>query len=110
MPRAGVAHCLVAVRAFYLDIAQWAAEDPARWAKWAARCPIRAEDIQSRKERGHRKSRMDQRTRERLPAVPALAAGASRGRELLPRSSRQRRWPGRARCSPPPGSHCAALS
>ena len=23
------------VRAFYLDIAQWAAEDPARWARWA---------------------------------------------------------------------------
>ena len=32
MPRADVAHCLVTVRAFYLDIAQWAAEDPARWA------------------------------------------------------------------------------
>jgi integrase len=81
VPRAGVSHCLIAVRAFYLDIAQWAAEDPARWGKWAARCPIRADDIQTRKERSHRKSRMDQRTRERLPAVPALAAGASRGRE-----------------------------
>jgi integrase len=81
VPRAGVAHCLAAIRAFYLDIAQWAAEDPARRAKWAARCPIRADDIQARKERSHRKSRMDQRTRERLPAVPALAASASRGRE-----------------------------
>jgi integrase len=81
VPRAGLSDCLVSVRAFYLDIAQWAAEDPARWGKWAVRCPVRADDIHTRKERSHRKSRMDQRTRERLPAVPALAASASRGRE-----------------------------
>ena len=30
-PRSTSATCLPAVRAFYLDIAQWAAEDPARW-------------------------------------------------------------------------------
>ena len=29
------------VRAFYLDIAQWAADDPARWGPWVAACPIR---------------------------------------------------------------------
>jgi hypothetical protein len=81
LPRSDVASCLVAVRAFYLDIAQWAAEDPARWGQWAVRCPIRAEDVQSRKERSHRKSRMDQRTRERLPAVPALAASAGQKRK-----------------------------
>ena len=28
------------VRAFYLDIAQWAMEDPARWGQWAAPCPV----------------------------------------------------------------------
>ncbi len=27
---------LAAVRAFYLDIAQWAMEDPGRWGPWAA--------------------------------------------------------------------------
>jgi hypothetical protein len=81
LPRSDVASCLNAVRAFYLDIAQWAAEDPALWGKWAVRCPIRAQDVQSRKERSHRKSRMDQRTRERLPAVPALAASVSRARK-----------------------------
>jgi integrase len=81
LPRSDVASCLITVRAFYLDIAQWAAEDPARWGPWAARCPIRAEDAQSRKERRHRKSRMDQRTRERLPAVPVLAASAARKRK-----------------------------
>jgi integrase len=80
-PRSDVASCLIAVRAFYLDIAQWAAEDPARWAMWAVRCPIRPEDVQSRKERGHRKSRMDQRTRERLPVVPALVAAAEHARK-----------------------------
>lgn len=79
LPRSDVASCLNAVRAFYLDLAQWAVEDPARWGQWAVRCPIRAEDVQSRKERSHRKSRMDQRTRERLPVVPALAASADRG-------------------------------
>jgi integrase len=80
LPRSDVASCLNAVRAFYLDIAQWAAEEPARWVMWAARCPVRAGDVQARKERSHRKSRMDQRTRERLPAIPALAAAVGHAR------------------------------
>ena len=80
LPRSDVATCLNTVRAFYLDIAQWAAEEPARWGRWAARCPIRAGDVQTRKERSHRKSRMDQRTRERLPAIPALAAALDQAR------------------------------
>ena len=70
--RAGGLHNLAAVRAFYLDIAQWAMEDPPRWAPWAAPCPIRAEDLARQKEIRARKSRMDQRTRERLPVLPAL--------------------------------------
>jgi len=70
--RAGGLHNLAAVRAFYLDIAQWAMEDPARWAPWAAPCPIRAEDLARQKEIRSRKSRMDQRTRERLPILPVL--------------------------------------
>lgn len=64
---------LAAVRAFYLDIAQWAMEEPGRWAPWAAPCPIRAEDLARQKELRSRKSRMDQRTRERLPVLPLLA-------------------------------------
>jgi hypothetical protein len=67
--RAGGLHNLAAVRAFYLDIAQWAMEDPARWAPWAAPCPIRAEDLARQKEIRARKSRMDQRTRERAPGA-----------------------------------------
>jgi len=79
--RKDVAGCLNTVRAFYLDIAQWAAEDPARWARWAVPCPVRADDIRSRKERSHRKSRMDQRTRERIPVLPALVACVERARK-----------------------------
>ena len=70
--RTGALHNLAAVRAFYLDIAQWAMEDPPRWAPWAAPCPIRAEDLARQKEIRSRKSRMDQRTRERLPILPIL--------------------------------------
>jgi len=73
--------CLTAVRAFYLDIAQWALDDPARWGPWAAPCPVRREDVSTAKQDARRKSRMDQRTRERLPVLPALAAAAARNRE-----------------------------
>jgi len=75
--RAGGLHNLAAVRAFYLDIAQWAMEDPARWAPWAAPCPIRAEDLARQKEIRSRKSRMDQRTRERLPLLPVCSCPGS---------------------------------
>src|SRR5262249_24561738 len=56
-----------------LDLAQWAIEDPGRWARWVAPCPIGAEEINQRKAARHRKARMDARTRERLPVLPALA-------------------------------------
>ncbi|MGH3738189.1 MAG: tyrosine-type recombinase/integrase [Micromonosporaceae bacterium] len=72
--RAGGLHNLAAVRAFYLDIAQWAMEDPSRWGPWAAPCPIRSEDLARQKAIRARKSRMDQRTRERLPVLPVLLA------------------------------------
>ncbi len=65
---------MTAVRAFYLDIAEWADDDPARWAPWAVRCPVSATDVSHKKDRSQRKSRMDQRTRERLPVLPALTA------------------------------------
>jgi Phage integrase family len=71
---------LVTVRSFYLDIAEWAADDPARWGPWVTVCPIREGELNSKKHASVRKSRMDQRTRERLPALPALAAAAEAGR------------------------------
>ena len=73
-PRLDGRSVMTAVRAFYLDIAEWADDDPARWAAWAVRCPVSATDVSHKKDRSHRKSRMDQRTRERLPVLPALTA------------------------------------
>jgi integrase len=61
------------VRAFYQDLARWAAEDPARWGPWAAPCPVRASDCGHSKARQRRKAEMDQRTRTLLPALPTLA-------------------------------------
>src|SRR6266436_1078693 len=74
------AGALFTVRAFYLDIAQWAVDDPARWAPWAAPCPIRDGEVPHAKELARRKARMDQRTRERLPALPLLAAAVGEQR------------------------------
>ncbi len=72
---------LITVRAFYLDLGQWALDEPARWGPWAVPCPIRDSDIQHKKQKSRTKARMDQRTRERLPVLPALAAAVDRGRK-----------------------------
>jgi integrase len=73
--------CLTPVRAFYLDLSQWAIEDPARWARWVVRCPIGAEEISQRKAARQRKARMDARTRERLPVLPVLTAAVDEHRQ-----------------------------
>jgi integrase len=80
-PRVAAADCMITVRGFYLDIAQWAVMDQARWGPWAAPSPIAESDIQAKKANAETKSRMDQRTRERLPAVPALADAADQARK-----------------------------
>jgi hypothetical protein len=72
---------LMIIRGFYLDLARWALDDPARWGAWAVPCPIRGSDIQYKKQVRRTKARMDARTRERLPALPALAAAADRNRK-----------------------------
>jgi hypothetical protein len=83
---------LSAVRAFYLDIAEWADDNPARWGAWAVRCPVSASDVSHKKDRSRRKSRMDQRTRERLPVLPALVswvkAERARADEMLAAAGR----------------------
>jgi hypothetical protein len=78
--RKGATDILITVRAFYLDLSQWALDAPARWGPWAVPCPVRADDVQYGKMVSRRKARMDQRTRERLPVMPALAAAADQGR------------------------------
>lgn len=87
VPRLDGRSVLTAVRAFYLDLAEWADDDPARWGPWAVRCPVTASDVSHKKDRSRRKSRMDARTRERLPVLPALIswvdAERTRTAELL---------------------------
>jgi hypothetical protein len=101
-PRLSCQHTLAAVRALYLDLAQWAVEDPARWAPWAAPSPVTRADINWRKESRHRKSRMDQRTRERLPVLPVLVRAAGQRREHAAELLRA------ARQAPPGGTFTAA--
>ncbi|HEY6424067.1 MAG TPA: site-specific integrase [Pseudonocardiaceae bacterium] len=73
VPRINAADHVMTVRAFYLDLSQWAADDPSRWGPWVVPCPVRdTEATAQKKKRSHRKSRMDQRTRERLPVMPVL--------------------------------------
>jgi hypothetical protein len=79
-PRISYRESLTPVRAFYLDLAHWAVEDPARWARWVAPCPVGEEEINRRKAKRQLKSRMDARTRERLPVLPVLRASVDRRR------------------------------
>ena len=94
--RIGYRECLTPVRSFYLDLAQWAIEDPARWAHWVAPCPVSQEEISKRKFVRHRKARMDARTRERLPVLPVLV------RTVDQRRKNSRGTPGRPPARPSP--------
>ena len=80
VPRLSVVDHLTIVRSFYLDIAEWAATDPSRWAQWAVPCPVRPGDLTHRQALTRRKARTDQRTRERLPVLPRLIAAAEKER------------------------------
>lgn len=76
-PRRGVHTVLFAVRGFYLDVLQWSLEDPARWARWAAPCPISTADIRGYvKEVRRRQARMQERTRTLIPVLPRLITAA----------------------------------
>ncbi len=81
MERATASDTLMTVRAFYLDLAQWALDEPSRWGPWAVPCPVRAADVQHRKMKSRQKARMDQRTQERLPVLPALIEAVDRNRK-----------------------------
>jgi integrase len=72
---------MMTVRSFYLDLAQWALDEPPRWGPWAVASPIRFDDIQRQKMKSRRKARMDQRTRERLPALPVLVGTMDQARK-----------------------------
>lgn len=73
---------LMAVRAFYSDIAHWALEDPAQWAPFAAPNPIRPSDTAAMtKFKRRQKARMHQRTRELAPILPRLVDVADQRRQ-----------------------------
>ena len=111
-PRAGALNCLTVVRAFYLDIAHWATEDPARWGPWVVPCPIRLEEKNlDAKERQHRKSRMDFSAPANRCRAPALIATVDQRRRetagtagaLLSKPPRARSSPAEARTAAPLG-------
>lgn len=71
-PLANPYSVLLVVRAFYLDIAQWAIEDPS-WAEWVAPCPVRRVDVRgSTRNFRQRQARIHQRTRLLAPLLPQL--------------------------------------
>ncbi|MGW3981271.1 tyrosine-type recombinase/integrase [Streptomyces mirabilis] len=77
-PRKSAPAVKISVRAFYLDLAEWALEEPERWGHWAAPCPISEAELASKKHEQQKKSRSDQRTRERLPVLPVIVQTAER--------------------------------
>jgi integrase len=77
-PRESAPAVKISVRAFYLDLAEWALEEPERWGHWAAPCPISEAESASKKHEQRKKSRSDQRTRERLPVLPVIVQTAER--------------------------------
>src|SRR6266568_3633468 len=63
-PRRNFHAVLFAVRSLYLDLLQWSLEDPARWAQWAAPCPVSEADVRDyAKETRRQRARMAERTR-----------------------------------------------
>jgi len=68
------------VRTFYLDIAQWAIEDPS-WVPWVVPSPISKNELAGKKRRRQlTAARTHQRIRERLPLLPDLVAVAEEHR------------------------------
>lgn len=72
IPRQTRTAVLTGVRAFYLDIQQWALEDPS-WAAWAVPSPVRKADTGGfTKVKKKVRAKMHQRVRGRLPRLPEL--------------------------------------
>lgn len=77
-PRIAALSIRTAVRGFYLDIAEWALDEPERWGPWAAPAPVTEADCSAKKVEQEVRTRSDARTRERLPVLPALVQAAAR--------------------------------
>lgn len=67
------------VRAMYLDVQEWAHQEPEKWAHWACRSPVADEHVRGfGKHRKRHVSKMHQRTRERAPFATRLSDTAER--------------------------------
>jgi integrase len=74
-PRKNFNELFMVVRSFYLDLLQWAVEDPDRWARYACPSPISAADMRAyRHVLLHRQARMHARTRTLGPLLPRFLA------------------------------------
>lgn len=77
-PRLQLEAVMTNIRAFYLDLQGWAAEEPERWARWVAPCPIAGRETRTRGKAARRaKERMDSRIRLLQPVLPAFIAAAT---------------------------------
>jgi integrase len=75
-PRRDYLPVLVRVRAFYLDIQEWALED-ASWAPWAVPCPVRRGETDGMvKLKKNAVAASHQRVRERLPHLNRIVDAA----------------------------------
>jgi integrase len=76
-PRGDVHSVFLIVRSFYLDVAHWAAENPAAWGAWVAPSPVSEADLRQFAKVKHRhRARMHARTRSLAPLLPKLVAAA----------------------------------
>lgn len=79
-PRKSYLLMLVEVRSFYLDIQEWALDDPS-WAPHAVPSPVRRGETDGlQKHRRSTVAKMHQRIRERLPQLPVLVESAENHR------------------------------
>lgn len=83
-PRLSADAVLTNIRAFYLDIQGWAAQEPERWARWVAPCPIGSRETRSQaKTKRRAKERMDGRIRLLQPVLPAFVGAVTARRDHL---------------------------
>jgi hypothetical protein len=99
--RVGYRQCLTPVRALYLDLSQWAIEDPGRWARWAAPCPVGQEEISQRKFQRHRKHAWTHGPGNGYRSCRCWPGPSTSGARTPPRSCRPPARPRPARHSPP---------
>ncbi|MFF1252720.1 tyrosine-type recombinase/integrase [Pseudarthrobacter sp. NPDC058329] len=83
-PRLSADAVLTNIRAVYLDIQGWAAQEPERWARWVAPCPIGSRETRSQaKTKRRAKERMDGRIRLLQPVLPAFVGALTARRDHL---------------------------